>query len=108
MASATWKVVCVALVISAALVAPFVVLEWVNRTGHDEFPFALFAFMALLSLGIVLSVTPAVRRLWSEPQLGALRIGHWAGVVAFIFLALFYVDLVSDQLPCFLGVPNCD
>ena len=93
--------------VSAALVAPFVILEWLKRTGHDEFPFGPFAFMTLLSLGIVLTATPAVRRLWSVPQPGALRIGHWAGVVAFIFPALIYVDLVSGQWPCFLGVPDC-
>ena len=41
-------------------------------------------------------------------SLRALKLGHWAGLVLSAFLACAYVDVVIDQLPCFLGVPNCD
>ena len=98
-----------ALLISSTLVAPFIVLQWVNRrTFHEDFPFVLFTFMSLHSLFIVLLLTPALRRLRVEGSLGALKLGHWAGLLLCAVLAFAYVDVVIDQLPCFLGVPNCD
>jgi len=97
------------LLISSTWVAPFIVLQWVNRrAGHEDFPFVLFTFMSLHSLFIVLSLTPALRRLRSERSLRSLKLGHWAGLVLSAFLILVYADVVIDQLPCFLGVPNCD
>ena len=47
------------LLISSTLVAPFIVLQWVNRRAfHEDFPFVLFTFMSLHSLFIVLLLTP--------------------------------------------------
>ncbi len=108
-APGTLKSFVTSLLISATLVAPFIVLQWVNhRAFHEDFPFVLFTFMSLHSLIIVLLLTPALRRLRSERHLSALKLGHWAGLVFSAFLIFAYADLVIDQLPCFLGVPNCD
>ncbi len=108
-APGTLKSFVTSLLISSTLVAPFIVLQWVNRRAfHEEFPFVLFTFMSLHSLFIVLLVTPALRRLRSERNLSALKLGHWAGLVLSAFLMFVYADVVIDQLPCFLGVPNCD
>lgn len=97
------------LLVGSTLVAPFMILQWVNRRAfHEEFPFVLFTFMALHSLSIVLLLTPAVRRLRSDGHLSALKLGHWAGLTLSACLIFVYVDVVIDQLPCFLGVPNCD
>lgn len=97
------------LLISSSLVGPFVVLQLVNRrTFHEDFPFVLFAFMFLHSLFIVLLLTPALRRLRAEGHLRALTLGHWTGLVLAAFLMFGYAEVVVDQLPCFLGVPNCD
>ena len=97
------------LLISAALVAPFIVLQWVNRrTYHEDFPFGLFAFMLLHALLIVRLLTPALRRLRTESRLRALGLGHWVGLLLGILLVFVYANVVIDQLPCFLGVPNCD
>jgi len=97
------------LLISATLVAPFIVLQWVNRrTFHEDFPFVLFTFMSLHSLFIVLLLTPALQRLRAERSLRALKLGHWVGLLLGVFLVYVYANVVIDQLPCFLGVPNCD
>jgi hypothetical protein len=97
------------LLISSGLVLPFMVLEWVNRRAfHEEFPFVLFAFMSLQSLIILLLLTPALRRLLANGSLRALKLGHWVGLVVGVLVAVGYVNVVIDQLPCFLGVPNCD
>jgi hypothetical protein len=81
-APGTLKTFVTSLLISCTLVAPFIVLQWVNRrTFHEDFPFVLFTFMSLHSLFIVLLLAPAVRRLGSEGNLRALKLGHWAGLV---------------------------
>lgn len=99
----------VSLLISATLVAPFIVLELVNRRAyHEDFPFVLFTFMSLHSLFIVLSLTPALRRLRAERSLRVLGLGHWTGLLLGVFLVFVYANVVIDQLPCFLGAPNCD
>ena len=47
----TPKPVITSLLISLTLVAPFIVLQWVNRrASHENFPFLLFTFMSLHSL----------------------------------------------------------
>ena len=108
-APGTVKSFVTSLLISATLVAPFIVLQWVNRRAfHEDFPFVLFTFMSLHSLFIVLSLRPTWRRLRSERRLGALKVSHWAGLVLSGFLIFVYAGVVIDQLPCFLGVPNCD
>ncbi len=108
-APGTLKSFVTALLVSSTLVAPFIVLQWVNRRApHEGFPFVLFIFMSLHSLAIVLLLTPALRRLRSEGEFRALKLGHWAGFVLAAILVFAYVDVVIDQLPCFLGVPNCD
>ena len=105
----TLKPFVTSLLISSTLVAPFVVLQLLNRRAfREDFPFVLFTFMSLHTLFIVLLLVPALRRLRSERNLRALKLGHWAGLVLSAFLAFAYVDVVIDQLPCFLGVPNCD
>jgi hypothetical protein len=97
------------LLISSAMVGPFMVLQWVNRRDfHEDFPFVLFGFMSLQSLFIVLLLTPALRRLRATGSVSALKLGHWAGLLLGGFLAVGYAGVVIDQLPCFLGVPNCD
>ena len=66
------------LLISATLVAPFIVLQWINRkTFHEDFPFVLFTFMSVHSLFIALLLTPPLRRLRAERSLRALKLGHW-------------------------------
>lgn len=95
--------------ISAVLVVPLFLLEWWNRREfQEEFPLLLFTFMSVHSLLIVLSAAPAVGRLRSGRSLRALRFAHWAGLAVSASLAFVYAGVVIDQLPCFLGVPNCD
>ena len=105
----TIKSFVVPFLVCAALVTPFLVLQSINRRTLDEaFPFVLFTFMSLHALLIVQVLRPALRRLWAERSLGALKPRYWAGVLLGLVLVFAYVDVVIDQLPCFLGVPNCD
>ena len=97
------------LLTTALVVAPFAVLQWLNRRAfREDFPIVLFTFMALNALLVVLASMPALRRLRSERNLKTLHFGHWAGVALSALLAIVYLNVVIDQLPCFLGAPNCD
>jgi hypothetical protein len=71
-------------VVGILAVVPFALLELVNRSGLNEaFPFVLFVL------------------LWVLP--GVL---FW--VIVLGVLAWFWIVILTDQMPCFLGVPNCD
>lgn len=85
--------------ISSCLVLPFVILE--ARTRADffaHFPGALFVVMWLLPFAFVL-VWP---RVFTRSTPLILR------GVALLVLAALWLSLVIDQMPCFLGIPNCD
>jgi hypothetical protein len=95
------------------LTAPLAWMEWWNnpviRSGEYPFPFVLFLGLWLAPTIFFLGATPIVRGLragqsvLAHPMRLLLRVGLLA------FLALGWVALVRDQMPCFLGgVPGCD
>ena len=98
--------------ISSFLVFPFMMLEFVNRGPFTElvqsFPIPLFATMWLLGFAFVSILSRMVRgeptRLTFVPALAARLLG----VIVLTFIAYAWVAIVADQMPCFLGVPNCD
>jgi hypothetical protein len=99
----------ITLLVSAVLVLPFVGLQLINRrTYHEEFPVVLFTFMMLNSVVIILAMTPALRCLHWEKSVRSWGLGHWAGLALGVVLLAVYANVVVDQWPCFLGVPNCD
>ena len=96
-------------IISSILVLPFMILEFVNRQAfHEDFPIPLFAIMWLLPLSFILILMPIVRNLRAQERITANPFSLLLGVVFLILLAWLWVGLIHDQMPCFLGVPNCD
>lgn len=97
------------LITSTAFTLPFILLEWINRREfREDFPFALFTALWLLSLGFVLILQPIVRGVKNRGQVAANPAGFWTGAAALLLIALLLGALLFDQMPCFLGVPNCD
>lgn len=95
--------------ISTLLVLPFVVLELVNRRGFNEgFPVALFGLLWLLPLSFILLLLSIVRPRPAGPITPASRLGLWSRVAVLGLIVYVWVALVADQMPCFLGQPNCD
>ena len=96
-------------IVGGLLVLPFMALEFVNTRGFNgSFPLALFVFMWLLGSAFLLAATNFVRRLQAAggtPH-NALRV--LPALALSIAIAWLWVGLVADQMPCFLGVPNCD
>lgn len=100
-----------ATIFSFVLTLPLVLLELIHKPGATgipfQFPYTLFAVLWLAPLLFMLTLLPLVR---------AVRTGNTAianpllllRVALLLFLALLWFGLMSDQLPCFLGVPNCD
>jgi len=96
-------------IISSVLVLPFMILEFVNRRAfHEDFPIPLFAIMWLLPVSFILILTPIVRRLRAQERSAANPLSLLLGAVLLVLLAWLWVGLILDQMPCFLGVPNCD
>ena len=96
-------------VISSALVLPFMILELVNRRGfHEGFPIPLFSVIWLLPFAFTLILIPTVARLRAGSKRTADRLIILLSLALLILIALVWIGIVVDQMPCFLGVPNCD
>ena len=95
--------------ISSILVLPFLVLEWVNRRSYPEgFPILLFALLWLLPF-LFLRMLSLILGSTSAEGCKAVPLPHvLARGAALALLLWLWVSLLHDQLPCFLGVPNCD
>ena len=90
------------------LTLPFIVLElWNQPVSRFDFPFSLFGFIWFLSSLFVLFAHFVVTALQTGNILA--RPVHFLATVSFLVLiALMWSGLMIDQLPCFMGVPNCD
>jgi hypothetical protein len=95
--------------ISLLLVIPFMIMEIVNRRGFDEgFPIPLFAMMWILPVLFILTGMPILRNLRAGDTLITQPINLLIRVVVLVLVAILWTGLLLDQMPCFLGVPNCD
>jgi len=95
--------------ISFALVLPFMILELVNRRNFNfDFPIVLFVLMWLLPLIFITLATPLVQNLRIGTSLLANPAGTLIRVALMSVIVWLWLSLVADQMPCFLGVPNCD
>lgn len=97
-----------AAIVSSILVIPFMILELINRRNlFDGFPIVLFGVMWLLPLAFVIILMPIVRSVAAgERNVNPVKLVP--RLLLLMLMAWFWVSLVVDQMPCFLGVPNCD
>ena len=95
-------------IIGFILVLPLMGLELINRPyTSGNFPFPLFVLLWLLPVIFMLLLIPVVRMFRTEKNVkGSFSL--LARVAVMIALAWFWIGIVLDQMPCFLGVPNCD
>jgi hypothetical protein len=95
---------------SLALILPFVVIQaLVGGVGREGVPGVAVLF-GLLWLLPTLSIGSSLRMLRPPPGSGRMTPRTRLLLSAAIILAAAAVwgTLLADQLPCFLGVPNCD
>ncbi len=100
-----------AALISFILVLPFAILESLNQTiTRQNAPglTLLFGVLWLLPTAFIVILMPLLRTVRAGNSLLAQPIGFLVKVTILIFIAWFWGSLFIDQLPCFMGVPNCD
>jgi uncharacterized membrane protein YidH (DUF202 family) len=69
---------------------------------------AMLAAFLLLPVASLITLAPAVRSVRAGNSLSACRVNVPLGIgIMVVFIAILGVVFV-DQLPCFLGKPNCD
>lgn len=96
-------------IIGSILVLPFILLELINRQGFGEdFPLALFGILWLLPVAFFLTLLPIVQGVRAGDNVTARPLGPLLSVTLLILVTLLWVAIIQDQMPCFLGVPNCD
>jgi hypothetical protein len=96
-------------IISFIFIIPFMILELVNRRNFNEgFPIPLFVIMWILPVIFIITLMPIVRNVRAGNSILAKPMVLLLRAVFLIFIALFWAGLLIDQMPCFLGVPNCD
>lgn len=96
-------------IISFLLIIPFMVMEVVNRRHFNEgFPVVLFLIMWLLPLLFIQTATPVVRNIKAGNSIIASPVVLVVRVVVLAFVVWMWFGILIDQMPCFLGVPNCD
>jgi len=96
-------------IISFLLVLPFTILEVVNRRNFNEgFPIPLFIIMWVLPVVFILILMPIVRNVRAGNSPIASPVSLLLRVVFLVLIAWIWLGTVIDQMPCFLGVPNCD
>lgn len=94
-------------VVGILAVVPFALLELVNRIGLNEaFPFVLFVLLWVLPAVLFRLTISAIQVFRSDraQASGSLIVR----VIVVGVIAWFWIALMTDQMPCFLGVPNCD
>ncbi len=93
-------------ILGTLLVIPMMLLEWFNRRGFNEaFPFELFAILWLLPAAFTFILITLFRKLRApKANLAELLLSG----LALILLAWLWGSILFDQMPCFLGQPNCD
>ena len=92
-----------------AFVLPLTALEYANTQGFNTygFPAALYGALWLLAFVFAFVFFTTIRAARSGGVSGhPFRLAF--GALFMITIAVFWVTIVNDQMPCFLGVPNCD
>ena len=95
--------------ISLLLVFPFMIMEIVNRQNSTaDFPIPLFVILWLLPVAFLHLLMPLMRTVRAGNSLLANPGKLVVRVVFLGFVAFLWIGILADQMPCFLGVPNCD
>jgi hypothetical protein len=95
--------------ISLLLVIPFIVLEIVNtRNLNAIFNFPLFGIMWLLPMLFIIILMPIVRNVRAGNSVAAKPVILFLSIIFLAVIVFVWGSIVADQMPCFLGVPNCD
>ena len=95
--------------ISFIIVLPFIILEMINGQDLDlGFPTALFFMLWLLPVIFIATLLPIIRTIQNQETLLAHPILLFLRVAFLVFIAVMWMNIMIDQMPCFMGISNCD
>lgn len=101
-----------AALLSLVLVLPFALLESLNHPiSPQNAPdvLLLFGLLWLLPTAFILILVPLVRKVRAGHRSAAANLINLVSRVALLALiAMLWGSLLIDQMPCFMGVSNCD
>jgi hypothetical protein len=100
-----------AVLISFVLVLPFAILEFLNQTiTRQNAPglILLFGLLWLLPTVFIVILLPIVQSVRAGNSIITRPINLLLRVASLAFVTVIWTAMIIDQLPCFLGVPNCD
>ena len=100
-----------AALISFIVVLPFAILELLfHSVTRQNAPglIVLFGLLWLLPTGFILIIGPMVQTVRAGNSIIGNPITLFIKVAFLAIFAMMWGGILIDQLPCFLGVPNCD
>lgn len=100
-----------AALISLLVVLPFAALEVLNQTPTRQSApgvAMLFGLLWLLPVAFIVVLVRMVRAVRAGSGIMAKPGGLLLGVAFLALTAMLWGANLIDQMPCFMGVPNCD
>lgn len=95
--------------IGVLFVIPFIVMEVVNtRNINAVFNIPLFGIMWLLPTIFIIILMPVIRNVRTGNSFAEKPVTLVLSILFLVLIALAWGSIVADQMPCFLGAPNCD
>jgi hypothetical protein len=101
----------IAFLLSIALVSPFAVLELLNNGLHSGRALdyvLLFGLLWAPSLAFLVTATQVLRGLRSGRPVWRSPVVFSVKLAILVLVAVAWIGIVNDQLPCFMGSVNCD
>jgi hypothetical protein len=95
-------------VVGILAVVPLAFLELVDRRRpNDAFPFVLFVLLWVVLPAVLFWLTISAFQVFRSDR--AQASGYLIlRVIVLGVIARFWSAILTDQMPCFVGVPNCD
>jgi hypothetical protein len=85
------------------------IMEAVNtRNLNTIFNLPLFGTLWLLPVIFFIILIPIVQNVRAGNSLAAKPVRLLLSIIFLALIAFVWGSIVADQMPCFLGVPNCD
>lgn len=100
-----------AALVGLILVLPFAVIEAVNNTITGRSApglIVLFGLLWLLAAAFIVILVPLVRAVRAGGGVAANPFHLLFRVALLALIVMTWAGIVVDQMPCFMGVPNCD
>lgn|SRR5574341_307099 len=100
-----------AALVSSILVLPLVILQSLNNSFTEQSApglMVLFGLLWLLPTAFIVILAPIARTIRAGNSILANPVTLLFRVAFMAIIAMMWGAILIDQLPCFLGVPNCD